>query len=126
MEIGFDEGDVMWHYSMTSADKARSRMLGFALFAAGEKPWGFSDEGHFFGYSDIAEYLEDLRKKLILKNLCREVIRNHLLQMSAVNLFVRVPKLGLPAAVERYLLHDLSLDDDLETVTNQLSRLGIW
>ena len=102
-----------------------SCLIGFALFAAGEKPWGFSDEGHFFGFPSIADYLEDLRKKLILKNLCREVIRKQLLQMSPVNLFVRVPQLGLPAALEKYLLHDVSLDDDLEAVTNQLSRLRI-
>ena len=45
-------------------------------------------------------------KDFDLANICREMIREHLLQMSNVNLFVRVPKLGLPRALVAYLLYN--------------------
>ena len=50
--------------------------------------------------------------ELSLKNICREAIRNHLLQMNDVNLFYRVPRLGLPSRLNDYLLYDQTLDDD--------------
>ena len=49
--------------------------------------------------------------ELSLMHLCREAIRNHLLQMSNVNLFIRVPRLPLPKAVQSYLLYDQTLGD---------------
>ena len=39
-----------------------------------------------------------------LRDLCRHTIRNHLLQLNQVNLFYRVPKLGLPASMTEYVL----------------------
>ena len=47
-----------------------------------------------------------------LKHLCRKAIRNHLLQMRPVNLFVGVPQLGLPTLLQEYLLFNVALDDD--------------
>ena len=47
-----------------------------------------------------------------LSSLCRDVIRDHLKKMSNVNLFVMVPRLGLPKLLERFLLHNISLNDD--------------
>ena len=49
-----------------------------------------------------------------LKHLCREIIRKRLLQMSPVNLFCRVPLLGLPSIVTQYILYDMSLDQEDE------------
>ena len=46
-----------------------------------------------------------------LEALCRKTIRKHLLQMSPMNLFVQVTQLGLPTALQKYLLHGVSLDD---------------
>ena len=51
-------------------------------------------------------------EEMSLMNLCRTSIRNHLLQMSPVNLFVRVPQLGLPRLLQEYLLFNVALDDD--------------
>ena len=48
-----------------------------------------------------------------LKSICRETIRKHLLQMSQVNLFYRVPRLGLPAALRKYLLYNVSINNDI-------------
>ena len=75
---------------------------------------------------------------LNLANFCRKSIRNHLLQLDPhENLFVRVPRLGLPAALQRYLVYDTSLtssktsknssedddDDDDNYVTYHSNRL---
>ena len=46
-------------------------------------------------------------KERCLKHLCRETIREHLLQMSQDNLFVRVPRLGLPKSLTGYLLYNV-------------------
>ena len=61
--------------------------------------------------AEIPDYLKK-PTELILLNICRESIRKHLLQMSKVNLFVRVPQLGLPAALAHYLLYHVSLQND--------------
>ena len=46
-----------------------------------------------------------------LKNLCRLSIRTHLLHLDRhSSLFFRVPKLGLPAPIIRYLLYNIDLD----------------
>ena len=47
-----------------------------------------------------------------LKHICKEVIRKHLLKLDLnSNLFGRIPLLGLPGALNRYLLDDVSLDE---------------
>ena len=49
------------------------------------------------------EYLKP-SAELCVKNICRETIRKHLLQMSDVNLF------PLPQLMTSYLLYDVTLD----------------
>ena len=68
------------------------------LFAAGQKI-----------DSQEVEYL--LPERVGLMHLCREAIREHLLQMSNVNLFVRIPELGLPSQMVDYLLYGVSLSN---------------
>ena len=53
-----------------------------------------------------------LDREISLTDLCREAIRKHLLQMSPINLFFRVPKLGLPTLLQEYLLFNVTLDDN--------------
>ena len=53
-----------------------------------------------------------------LKHLCREKIRKHLLGISPVNLFCRIPLLGLPSLLNRYILYDMSLDQEYEDENN--------
>ena len=44
---------------------------------------------------------------------CREAIRKHLLELNPhENVFRRVPRLGLPAALQSFLLYDQTLHDD--------------
>ena len=43
--------------------------------------------------------------------LCRETIRNHLMSLDPhTHLFIRVPKLGLPSLLRKYLLYDMALE----------------
>ena len=51
-------------------------------------------------------------KETSLKHLCREAVRNHLLNLDPhTHLFGRVPRLGLPSLITDYLLYNVSLDD---------------
>ena len=50
--------------------------------------------------------------EISLKHICRDSIRKYLLQMSDVNLFVRVPKLPLPERMMSYLLYGQTLELD--------------
>ena len=57
-----------------------------------------------------------VKKQLKLKHLCRETIREHLLDMDPhTHLFGRVPRLGLPASLTSYLLYNCTLDVEPET-----------
>lgn len=48
-------------------------------------------------------------EELCLQILCRKSIQDHMMKITKVNLFVRVPKLPLPVQMKRFLLHDVSL-----------------
>ena len=49
--------------------------------------------------------------KLYLRSQCREVIRRQMTRVNPhENLFVRIPRLGLPEVLEKYLLYDVSFD----------------
>ena len=81
------------------------------LLAAGENTDATSDEVHSALYSLGPREIGQLG----LKHLCREAIRKHLLQMSNVNLFVRVPLLGLPSLLTEYLLYNVECDSMMKT-----------
>ena len=74
---------------------------------------------------DVPEYLffKDLR--LDLKHLCRQTIRKHLLNLDPhEHLFGRIPKLGLPRTLSKYLLFNFSLEEDYasDTTDNDKKR----
>ena len=55
----------------------------------------------------------DAEQKLRLKQICRETIRHHLISLDPhTHLFKRIPRLQLPSILTRYLLYNMSLDDD--------------
>ena len=59
--------------------------------------------------------LPDPDLKLCLKHLCREAIRTHLLNLDPHHhLFDRIPSLGLPLKMSRYLLFDIDLADTMD------------
>ena len=75
------------------------------LFAAGETFDGRIPEG----YEPLPEDPQDMS----LKSKCRRMPRTHLLKLNAnVNLFLRIPQLGLPTLLRDDLLYDVSIDDE--------------
>ena len=58
----------------------------------------------------VSVNVEDVKQLCTLKGLCREAVRNHLLTLSPVNLFCRIPQLGLPSLIKTFLLYDMSLE----------------
>ena len=88
------------------------------LFAAGERVTGPVVEGrrtynHDIVEAQVPEYLLHKDLQMCLKHLCREAIRNHLLELDPhTHLFGRVPRLGLPKSLTEYLLYNQTLDDD--------------
>ena len=75
------------------------------LFVAGENIDGA-------GY--LAERVKselNLESESSMIHLWRNAIREHLLRMSNTNLFYRVPRLGLPATLQKIVLFDISLED---------------
>ena len=87
------------------------------LFAAGETIDGTTVErGDYYGNGKvqvpIPEFLLHQDLRFCLKHLCREAIRKHLILLDPhTHLFDKVPRLGLPAALQEYLLYGMSLDD---------------
>ena len=88
------------------------------LFAAGERVTGPVVEGrrtynHDIVEAQVPEYLLHKDLQMCLKHLCKEAIRNHLLELDPhTHLFGRVPRLGLPKSLMEYLLYNQTLDDD--------------
>ena len=61
--------------------------------------------------ADVRADVDSPESELRLSHLCRDAVRRHLLPLSHKrNLFVRVPKLGLPVPLQEFLLYDISLD----------------
>ena len=62
--------------------------------------------------SQIPPSVKEEHEERHLKHLCRVTIRNHLLELDRhENLFVRVPRLGLPKSLTSYLLYGVTVDD---------------
>ena len=86
------------------------------LFAAGEKVPGTRFR---FKHSHCETYYVYTPRFLLrmwqpsslrLAHMCRDRIRKHLMQLSNVNLFAQVTKLGLPVSLELFLVYNVSLD----------------
>ena len=97
------------------------------LLAAGEKIDRRTTEADLRVYcqddrkTQVLEYLWQENTELSLKHLCRQAIRNHLLDLDPhQHLFGRVPRLGLPAPETEYMLFDVTLDvEDTEVEENR-------
>ncbi len=57
----------------------------------------------------LEKILDSTGDALSLGWICRRSIRGHMMRVSRVNLFVRVPKLGITGVMERYLLFEQSV-----------------
>ena len=99
-------------------DEDEIKKSGILLLAAGEKLQGtelrkYIPRGRVFPV-EIPDYLQHAPElKLRLKHLCREAIRNHLITLDPHSyLFNRIPRLGLPSALNTYLLYSMSIEED--------------
>ena len=94
-----------WYHLSCQINKHETQFLKL-LFAAGDKVTELSDE---------VKRILDEPGKMNLSHLCREAIRKQLLEMDVhTHLFGRVPRLGLPAPLQNYLLYDQTLDDEAD------------
>ena len=87
---------------LTNLESKEEKEFAMLLFVAGET----IDE-------TVAEVPDHLKPSgdISLKKICGEIIRNHLMTTSQVNLFVRVRTLPLPHLMKSYLLYDANLDE---------------
>ena len=92
-------------------NKPPDRTMVLLLYAAGETLDGITIDEDDEVTSFVLDYLE--KRKICLKEICRETIRKHLLQINSHQcLFFKIPKLGLPTFLTQYLLCNMSLDDE--------------
>ena len=87
-----------------SRGKNVNKNVAMVLFAGGETVEEKCVRAKIPGY-----LLESRSNSIYLMNICRDKIRKHLLQMSPVNLFIRVPQLGFPPLFTDCLLYWRSL-----------------
>ena len=94
------------HYCCTMVDQLRRWGVGGASFVLNVERY-LSAAGERL---DKTMPQEGSQTSLFLNHLCRKTIRKHLLKLDRHgNLFVRVPKLGLPAPLNSFLLFNVSL-----------------
>ena len=85
------------------------------MYAAGEsQPPGGSAAKNLRPWEEISSHLSDLEpKEISLLSLCRDAIRNRLVEVNPnENLIFRVPRLGLPSSLTKYLLYDVPTDEE--------------
>ena len=109
VNISWEGKNVLTQYFTRAGRVSRRGVL--VLLAAGESL--NLREGEYDGEANarIPQYILYKRNHLGLKHMCREVIRNHMLKVSNVNLFTRAPRLGLPSVFTSYILYNVSFDD---------------
>ena len=96
--------------------RSAKRDTGMLLLAAGETPDGpivhCADSTGSRAQVPFPDYLKPATEvQLDLMHQCRERIRKHLIDIDPhENLFLRIPKLGLPRSLSQYLLFYTSLD----------------
>ena len=98
-----------YHLIMRSTNAETMKIL----FAAGESVTDTTKKQLGTLQINIPEFLLGaVGNNLELKHMCREAVRRHLLSLSPVNLFVRIPKLTalLSTILVEYLLYNVILE----------------
>ena len=98
------------HLSSTKTDQLEEMIM--LLHAAGEMVNTKKNS--------VPECLQEKELEMCLQHMCRQTIRKHLIFLNLrVNLFVRIPQLGLPSLLTSYLLYGVSVGDvDINGLTN--------
>ena len=90
-------------------NKPPDRTMVLLLYAAGETLDGITIDEDDDNISCVLDYLD--KREINLKELCRETIRKHLLQLNLNQCFFnKIPQLGLPKPLAQYVLCNMSLD----------------
>ena len=111
------QNHIIHEHTQTGQDYQYNERTCKLLLAAGETKTCDSSVLRDLEYMDWNRsktvYSEFLNKdfKPCLKQQCREMIRRHLLEINDVNLFNRVPKLGLPTSLAQYLVFNVPPPD---------------
>ncbi len=92
-----------------------SKDLAMLLLAAGESLNGstfvYEDSRGQVRNVDVPSFLLHKELRTCLKHLCREAVRNHLIQLDTqVHLFYQIPHLGLPSLLQVYLRYGIDLN----------------
>ena len=95
-----------WFWDSPPDHLAELLVIPRLLLAAGDT----SNRDFLNSRDPVSKERENLR--LTLKHTCRETIRNHLMELNPINLFVKVPRLGLPQSLAQYLLYNESVNKD--------------
>ena len=83
------------------------------LFAAGEKIQNAKPK------SDILKKLKEEEDEMSLQAMCRKSIRKYLLDLNPhLSLFQRVPNLGLPSKLIKFMYFEADIDDDEDVDDN--------
>ena len=108
-----------------------SKQIALLLYAAGEILEKDTIQTSMYGYVNIIrvtvpEFIKLPKLKLSLKHNCRQTIRKHLTQLDPHSqLFDRVPKLGLPVSLQRYLLFGVSLAEQTTTKNDKYDQVEL-
>ena len=108
------EGHNALEHAISCCDPEENMDVLKLLFASGEKLSGREIRRGIVSIR-VPEYLLHDDVKLELKHMCREVIRDHVIELSPQqHLFHRIPQLNgeIPAALVNYLLYQVSLEID--------------
>ena len=91
--------------SLAYSSKGVNSTLVILLYAAGVR----LEHDHFA--DRLREVLPD--EEIRLKDICRKSVTTDLMMKKPnVNLFIQIPRLQLPTTLKRYLLYDMSLEED--------------
>ena len=102
-------------YAFCSCSNMSKTKRDILMYTAGESPPpGGSAEKKFSPLEEISSHLSCLEPtEISLLSLCRAAIRNRLLEVNPnENLIFRVPRLGLPSSLAKYLLYDVPTDEE--------------
>ena len=119
--LPFHLSNMYRHIKLWHEYHIQDEPLAMLLFAAGASPMDEADEDDNY----IPEFFQFLDIKYDLKHMSRESIRRNLMRIDRKrNLFLRIPKLGIPPSLSQYLLYymslfvkpDLKYDDDDDDV----------
>ena len=102
--------------SLAYSSKGVNSTLVILLYAAGAR----LEQDHFA--DRLREVLPD--EEIKLKDICRKsIVTDLMMKKPNVNSFIQIPRLQLPTMLKRYLLYDMSLEE--ESASNWVTMIDM-